>query len=152
MIHFAAHKAVGESVIHPLKYYNNNLKALHNVMLAMESQEIYTILFSSSAAVYGHPQIVPISEDCPTNRPFSSYGNSKKIGGGDFGRLGAVQWIPSAFLKVFYPIGAHPSGLIGELPQGIPNNLLPFITQVATGKLKRLQVLAMITIPRTVRR
>jgi UDP-glucose 4-epimerase len=140
VIHFAAHKAVGESVLHPLKYYNNNLKALLNVMLAMESQKISTILFSSSATVYGHPQIVPISEDCPTNRPFSSYGNSKKIGEEILEDWALSSGFRALSLRYFNPIGAHPSGRIGELPQGTPNNLLPFITQVATGKLKRLQV------------
>jgi len=140
-IHFAAHKAVGESIKEPLKYYKNNLFSLLNVLSAQKKNNINNLIFSSSATVYGAPETLPITENNETKRPFSSYGNTKKIAeeiledyvksNPDFSTIS---------LRYFNPIGAHKSGLIGELPQGIPNNLLPYITQTAAGQREKLLV------------
>ena len=141
VIHFAAHKAVGESVNKPLKYYRNNLFSLVNMLLAQQDYGINNFIFSSSATVYGNPKTLPITEENEIQRPFSSYGNTKKIAEEileDY--VNSNPDFSAISLRYFNPIGAHESGLIGELPQGIPNNLLPYITQTAVGKREQLLV------------
>jgi UDP-glucose 4-epimerase len=141
IIHFAAYKAVGESVIKPLEYYRNNLVSLINLLEAMKKSGISNMVFSSSCTVYGQPDKLPVNEDSPFRPAISPYGNTKQIGeeiirdttfsGGD---------IKAVSLRYFNPIGAHPSALIGELPRGVPENLVPFITQTAKGLRKELKV------------
>ena len=136
VIHFAAFKAVGESVSEPVKYYKNNLLSFLNVLEAAQAQGGGNVLFSSSATVYGEPDVVPVTEQTPRKDATSPYGNTKKMCEdilNDTVRAtnGAVKGI---LLRYFNPIGAHPSALIGELPRGVPNNLVPFITQTAIGK------------------
>ncbi|MFK8059673.1 MAG: UDP-glucose 4-epimerase GalE [Polaribacter sp.] len=141
IIHFAAHKAVGESVQHPLKYYQNNLTGLINLLVCAKKHNINNLIFSSSATVYGNPESLPISEKNKTQRPFSPYGNSKKIAEEiieDF--TNTSKGFSAISLRYFNPIGAHKSGLIGELPTGIPNNLMPYITQTAIGLREKLMV------------
>ena len=142
VIHFAAYKAVGESVAEPLKYYRNNLTSFLNVLEVAQERGGCNVLFSSSATVYGEPDHVPVTEDTPRKPATSPYGNTKtmcedilrdtvKASGG------AIKGI---LLRYFNPIGAHPSALIGELPRGVPNNLVPFITQTAIGKRECLSI------------
>lgn len=134
VIHFAAYKAVGESVEQPLRYYRNNLSSLINIAEQMEVHGIKNIVFSSSATVYGEPDELPVTEQSPTRRPQSPYGNTKKMAEEileDTAHTGVLQAIS---LRYFNPAGAHPSALIGELPIGQPNNLIPVITQAAIGK------------------
>lgn len=141
VIHFAAHKAVAESIQNPLMYYQNNLFSLINTLKAQENQGIKHHIFSSSATVYGNPSKVPISENVPTQRPFSPYGNTKKIAEEileDF--TNSQSDISVISLRYFNPIGAHESGQIGEFPTGIPNNLMPYITQTAAGVREKLMV------------
>jgi len=141
VIHFAAHKAVGESVQEPLKYYKNNIYSLLNSLEAQSKNGINNFIFSSSATVYGTPDILPITENNETQRPFSPYGNSKKIAEEILDDLTKANNNFSAIsLRYFNPIGAHPSGEIGELPNGIPNNLMPYITQTAAGVREKLMV------------
>lgn len=141
IIHFAAYKAVGESVQNPLKYYQNNLEGLMNILEATRKFSIQNFIFSSSATVYGIPDRVPISENSPTKRPFSAYGNTKKIGEEIIEDLvNSSEFFRAISLRYFNPIGAHDSGLIGEKPNGIPNNLLPYITQTAAGIRQELSV------------
>ncbi|WP_339337449.1 MULTISPECIES: UDP-glucose 4-epimerase GalE [unclassified Croceitalea] len=140
VIHFAAHKAVGESKSDPIKYYENNFKSLIHVLKGMQLNGISNIIFSSSATVYGLPEKLPIREDLPTQRPFSPYGNTKKVGEEILEDVIKCGWLRAISLRYFNPIGAHESGNIGELPQGTPNNLMPYITQTAIGKLEQLQV------------
>jgi UDP-glucose 4-epimerase len=140
VIHFAGDKAVGESVARPLKYYRNNLVGAISLMEAMERAGCETIVFSSSATVYGDPASVPISEDFPRSHT-NPYGHTKLV----IEDMLAAQQVarPSwkvAVLRYFNPVGAHPGGLIGEDPAGIPNNLMPYITQVALGQRPFLQV------------
>ena len=139
IIHFAGLKAVGESVAKPVEYYRNNLDATLTLLECMKEFDVRRIVFSSSATVYGVPK-VPISEDAPrwcTN----PYGWTKFMGEQILSDFAAANPEASVvLLRYFNPIGAHDSGLIGEDPQGIPNNLLPYINQVATGKLKKLRV------------
>ena len=140
VIHFAGLKAVGESVRKPLEYYRNNLDSTMNLLELMREFGVKNIVFSSSATVYGNPATVPITEDFPLSCT-NPYGQTKLM----------IEYILKdlykadasfniALLRYFNPIGAHPSGLIGEDPNGIPNNLVPYITQVAVGKLERLNV------------
>ncbi len=142
VIHFAAYKAVGESVAKPVMYYKNNLMSFLNVLEAAQNKGGCNVLFSSSATVYGEPEAVPVTEKTPRQPATSPYGNTKtmcedilrdtvKASGG------AVKGI---LLRYFNPIGAHPSALIGELPRGVPNNLVPFITQTAIGKRECLSI------------
>ncbi|SED13669.1 UDP-galactose 4-epimerase [Tenacibaculum sp. MAR_2009_124] len=141
IINFAAFKAVGESVEKPILYYKNNLYTLINSIEAQKKYGIKNFIFSSSATVYGNPNRLPITESFQTKRAFSPYGNSKKIAEEileDFSK--AYPEFKTISLRYFNPIGAHESGLIGELPNGIPNNLLPYVTQCAAGVLKELQV------------
>lgn len=141
VIHFAAHKAVGESVQDPLKYYQNNFFSLINTLMAQRENGIPNLIFSSSATVYGLPEKMPITEKFETQRPFSSYGNTKKVAEEILSDL--VRSNPDfsvICLRYFNPIGAHESGEIGEFPSGIPNNLMPYITQTAAGIREKLWV------------
>ncbi len=140
VIHFAAYKAVGESTEFPLKYYRNNLVSLMNLLEAMNSVQCRNLVFSSSCTVYGQPEELPVSENAPVQKAMSPYGNTKQISEEiitDVVHNGKTEAIS---LRYFNPIGAHPSALIGELPIGIPNNLVPFITQTAIGKRQQLKV------------
>jgi UDP-glucose 4-epimerase len=140
VIHLAGDKAVGESVAQPLKYYRNNVGGAISLLQAMQAAGCEVLVFSSSATVYGDPASVPIAEHFPRSHT-NPYGHTKLIIEDMLAALGAAQ--PSwkiAVLRYFNPVGAHASGLIGEDPSGIPNNLMPFITQVALGKREHLQV------------
>ena len=141
VIHFAAHKAVGESVEKPIMYYKNNLYSLLNTLEAQSVHGIKNFIFSSSATVYGTPNTLPITEKNETQRSFSPYGNTKKIAEeilDDFTKSNIE--FSAISLRYFNPIGAHESGEIGELPNGIPNNLMPYITQTAAGVRDKLMV------------
>lgn len=141
VIHFAAYKAVGESVAEPLKYYENNLVSLITLLKLMQKYSVQKLVFSSSCTVYGQAEKLPVDEGSPILPAFSPYGNTKQIGEEilqDVVSSGANLQVIS--LRYFNPIGAHPSGLIGELPRGIPNNLVPYITQTAIGKRAYLNV------------
>lgn len=140
VIHFAGLKAVGESVAKPLEYYENNVQGTLTLLQVMRRREIKNIVFSSSATVYGDPASVPIREDFPLSAT-NPYGRSKLIIEDILRDLAIAEpdW-HIALLRYFNPVGAHESGRIGEDPRGIPNNLLPYITQVATGKLPQLRV------------
>ncbi len=141
IIHFAASKAVGESVQMPLHYYKNNVMSLINLIEAMREEAVENIVFSSSCTVYGQPDVLPVTEETPRKAAESPYGNTKSICE-DILRDSAAAYkgINAIALRYFNPIGAHPSGLIGELPVGIPNNLVPFITQTAAGLREKLSV------------
>lgn len=141
VIHFAAYKAVGESVLEPLKYYNNNLRSFINVLEAMREFGRPNILFSSSATVYGESAELPVTENAPRLPSTSPYGNTKQICE-DIMRdsIAAYAGMKGIALRYFNPIGAHPSAHIGELPQGAPNNLVPYITQTAAGIRECLSV------------
>ena len=141
VIHFAAYKAVGESVAQPLKYYKNNLTSFLNVLEAAQEKGSF-VLFSSSATVYGEPDSVPVTEATPRKPATSPYGNTKTICE-DILRdtvKASEGKLKGILLRYFNPIGAHPSALIGELPRGVPNNLVPFITQTAIGKRECLSI------------
>ena len=141
IIHFAAFKAVGESALKPLTYYRNNLVSLINLLDQMVKHSIPNLVFSSSCTVYGQPDQLPVDENAPVKAALSPYGNTKQISEEIIRDTFSVN--PSSrgvSLRYFNPIGAHPSGLIGELPIGVPNNLVPFITQTAIGKRKLLKV------------
>jgi len=141
VIHFAAFKAVGESVEEPVLYYRNNLSSFLNVLEAARTHGGCNVLFSSSATVYGEPDELPVTERSPRQPATSPYGNTKQMCE-DFLRdaVRAYPGISGIALRYFNPIGAHPSALIGELPRGIPNNLVPFITQTAIGKRECLSI------------
>lgn len=141
VIHFAAYKAVGESMAEPLKYYQNNLVSFMNILSMMKEYGRPNILFSSSATVYGDAEHLPVTESTPRQQATSPYGNTKQIAE-DILRdcCRAYENIRGIALRYFNPIGAHPSSLIGELPRGVPNNLVPFITQTAAGIRKCLSV------------
>lgn len=141
VIHFAGLKAVGESVAIPLKYYNNNITGTIRLLEAMKEAGVKTIVFSSSATVYGNPHTVPIKEDFPVGGCTNPYGKTKYFIE-EILRDVAVSdpTFNISLLRYFNPVGAHESGLIGENPNGIPNNLMPYITQVAIGKLQYLRV------------
>lgn len=141
VIHFAALKAVGESVQKPLDYYQNNLYSLLNTLKSQNKVGIQNFIFSSSATVYGNPKTLPITENNEIQRPFSPYGNTKKIAEEILEDFTSANPVFSAIsLRYFNPIGAHESGEIGELPNGIPNNLMPYITQTAAGIREKLMV------------
>jgi UDP-glucose 4-epimerase len=140
IIHFAAFKAVGESVEQPLRYYRNNLGSLMNILEGMEEQGIKDIVFSSSCTVYGQPDILPVTEDAPIKAAASPYGNTKQISEEMITDVTRVRDVHCVLLRYFNPIGAHESALIGELPLGVPNNLMPYITQTAIGKRDFLRV------------
>ena len=140
VIHFAALKAVGESVEIPLRYYQNNVIGTLNLLKTMEEVEVKNFVFSSSATVYGDPHKVPITEDFPLSAT-NPYGRSKLMMEDILRDVGAARGnMNIVILRYFNPIGAHKSGQIGEDPNGIPNNLLPYVAQVAVGKLKELSV------------
>lgn len=141
VIHFAAFKAVGESVEEPLKYYRNNLLSFINVLEAARRQGGCNVLFSSSATVYGEPEELPVTEKSPRQPATSPYGDTKQMCE-DFLRdcVRAYPGVKGIALRYFNPIGAHPSALIGELPRGVPNNLVPFITQTAIGRRECLSI------------
>ena len=141
VIHFAGLKAVGESVAKPLEYYSNNLISTLYLLQAMRKHGVKNFVFSSSATVYGDPASVPIREDFPTGGTTNPYGTSKLFQEKMLMDICAADpTLNVALLRYFNPIGAHESGLIGEDPNGIPNNLVPYIAQVAVGKLKELHV------------
>ena len=141
VIHFAAFKAVGESVAEPLKYYRNNLLSFVNILDAAREKGGCNVLFSSSATVYGQTDQLPVTEQSPRQPAESPYGNTKTMCE-DILRdsVKAYAGVRGIALRYFNPIGAHPSALIGELPRGVPNNLVPFITQTAIGKRECLSV------------
>jgi UDP-glucose 4-epimerase len=142
IIHFAASKAVGESVEKPLLYYRNNLVSLINLLQLMPVHKIKHVVFSSSCTVYGQPDELPVTEKAPIQPALSPYGNTKQISEEII--RDTIHSNPDSYrsvvLRYFNPIGAHASGEIGELPLGVPNNLLPFVTQTAIGIRKQLQV------------
>lgn len=140
-IHFAAYKAVGESMAQPLMYYQNNLVSFMNIVEMMKEFGRPNILFSSSATVYGEAEHLPVTEKTPRQPATSPYGNTKQIAE-DILRdcCRAYEGVNGIALRYFNPVGAHPSALIGELPRGVPNNLVPFITQTAAGIRKELSV------------
>jgi len=141
VIHFAALKAVGESVEKPLLYYHNNMVGLINLLMSMQKYEVSKLVFSSSATVYGEPDSLPITEENTTKPAMSPYGNTKKIAEDIIRDLtNADKKFNAISLRYFNPIGAHASANIGELPNGIPNNLMPYITQTAIGLRKELMV------------
>lgn len=140
VIHFAAKKAVGESVQKPLLYYRNNLVSLMNVLEGMIVNNIPNIVFSSSCTVYGQPDELPVSETAPIKKAESPYGNTKQISEDIIYDTVKVTNVKAIALRYFNPIGAHESALIGELPLGVPDNLLPFITQTAIGIREKLRV------------
>ncbi|MDR1155251.1 MAG: UDP-glucose 4-epimerase GalE [Bacteroidales bacterium] len=141
VIHFAAYKAVGESVAQPLKYYSNNLGSLINLLELMQQHSIPNMVFSSSCTVYGQPEKQPVTEDAPVQAATSPYGNTKQIAEEIIrDTTTASDSMNCIALRYFNPIGAHPSALIGELPVGVPNNLVPFITQTAIGIREQLSV------------
>ncbi len=133
IIHFAAFKAVGESVELPLKYYRNNLVSLINILQGMIDNGIGDIVFSSSCTVYGQPESLPAREDTPIQKAASPYGNTKQISEEIITETSAGFNIHAILLRYFNPIGAHESAIIGELPLGVPNCLMPYITQTAIG-------------------
>ena len=146
-IHFAGLKAVGESVLKPWEYYDNNIGGTLVLVDVMRRHNCKNIIFSSSATVYGDPAVIPIPETCPKGRCTNPYGQTKSmleeiltdLHTADVKNSDANPW-NVVLLRYFNPIGAHESGLIGEAPNGIPNNLMPYITQVAVGKLDHLNV------------
>ncbi len=140
IIHFAAHKAVGESMEKPLKYYKNNVVGLINLLESSQENGVNNIIFSSSCTVYGQADELPISESAPIKKAESTYGKTKQMGEEileDFANIFKKNVIS---LRYFNPIGAHPSALIGELPKGIPNNLIPYVTQTAAGIREQLSI------------
>ena len=133
VIHFAAFKAVGESVAEPIKYYKNNLDSFLNILQAAKDHGTH-VLFSSSATVYGEPDVAPVTEQSPRKSATSPYGNTKQMCEDFLRDCVAAYGMHGIALRYFNPIGAHPSALIGELPRGIPNNLVPFIFNIGTGR------------------
>jgi len=139
VLHFAAFKSVGESVQHPLMYYRNNLDSLITLLEVMQVNKVTDLIFSSSCTVYGQPETIPVNETAPFRKAESPYGATKQM---------CERILEDSFsggfriisLRYFNPIGAHPSGLIGELPIGVPSNLVPYITQAAAGKREKLTV------------
>jgi len=141
IIHFAASKAVGESVENPLLYYENNLASLIYILKELSQKDEANLIFSSSCTVYGQADALPISENAPVKKAESPYGNTKQIGEEIIQDTCKVYpQLSAVSLRYFNPIGAHPSGEIGELPIGTPQNLIPFITQTAIGKREQLSV------------
>jgi len=140
VIHFAASKAVGESVGNPLLYYENNLNTLIYLLQELQQQPEANFIFSSSCTVYGQAEKMPITEDASIQPAMSPYGNTKQIGEEIITDTAKVTNINAILLRYFNPIGAHPSAEIGELPLGVPQNLVPFITQTGLGLRKELSV------------
>ncbi|WP_281323680.1 UDP-glucose 4-epimerase GalE [Flavobacterium sp. IMCC34518] len=140
VIHFAASKAVGESVGNPLLYYENNIASLIFLLQELSKQDKANFIFSSSCTVYGQAEEMPITEDAPVQQPMSPYGNTKKIGEEIINDVAKATNINAILLRYFNPIGSHPSAEIGELPIGVPQNLVPFITQTGFGLREELAV------------
>ncbi len=141
VVHFAAYKAVGESVQNPLMYYKNNLFSLVNVLAEMQNNKISNLIFSSSCTVYGDPEELPVTEKSPIQKANSPYGNTKQIAEEIIlDTIKSDKILKAIALRYFNPIGAHKSALIGELPIGVPNNLVPYITQTVVGKREQLSV------------
>ena len=140
IIHFAALKAVGDSVKRPLEYYRNNIFSLINLLQIMQKYDIKNFVFSSSCTVYGQPETLPVKETTPRKDAESPYGNTKKIAEDILFDEVEASGLHCIALRYFNPIGAHPSAIIGELPLGVPDNLLPYITQTAIGKREKLSV------------
>jgi len=141
VIHFAALKSVNESVAEPLKYYQNNLGSLINLLSNMISLKLYYLVFSSSCTIYGQPDKLPVNEEAPKKTPLSPYGNTKQIAEEIIlDTINSSDFLNAISLRYFNPIGSHPSSLIGELPLGIPNNLVPYVTQTAAGIRQQLKV------------
>ena len=141
LIHFAASKAVGESVEKPLLYYRNNLVSLMNILECQIKYDVPNIVFSSSCTVYGQPDVLPVNEQTPRKDAESPYGNTKRVNEDILkDSIVANPQIKGIALRYFNPIGAHPSALIGELPMGVPQNLVPFVTQTAAGLRSELKV------------
>lgn len=140
IIHFAASKAVGESVENPLLYYENNVTTLIHLLQECKVHGISNFIFSSSCTVYGEPDSLPIDEEAPIKKAISPYGNTKQISEEIISDVCNVSNLNAIALRYFNPVGAHPSGLIGELPVGIPQNLVPYITQTAAGVRKELSI------------
>uniref|UniRef100_UPI00404A257D UDP-glucose 4-epimerase GalE n=1 Tax=Flavobacterium sp. TaxID=239 RepID=UPI00404A257D len=140
LIHFAASKAVGESVVNPLLYYENNINALVYVLQELTKLPQANLIFSSSCTVYGQAESMPITENASVQPAMSPYGNTKQIGEEIITDVAKVTNVNAILLRYFNPIGAHPTAEIGELPLGVPQNLVPFITQTALGIRKELSV------------
>ncbi|NVJ87983.1 MAG: UDP-glucose 4-epimerase GalE [Flavobacteriaceae bacterium] len=140
IIHFAAFKAVGESMENPLDYYENNLSSLVYILQEIRDRKLDNFIFSSSATVYGEADSLPLTEDAPVKKAESVYGNTKKIGEEIIRDASAAHGINTIALRYFNPIGAHESAKIGELPLGVPANLIPFVTQTAAGIREQLSV------------
>jgi len=140
VIHFAASKSVGDSIGDPIAYYRNNVAALIGLLEIMQTHEVKNIIFSSSCTVYGQPDVLPVTESLPFGKATSPYGKTKQIGEEILRDASATGTIHVISLRYFNPIGAHQSGLIGELPNGVPSNLVPFITQTAAGLREKLSV------------
>ncbi len=141
IVHFAASKSVGESVEKPLTYYRNNLVSLINILEEMQQRSLSNLVFSSSCTVYGQPDKLPVTESAPVKKASSPYGNTKKISEDIIEDcITANPSLKSVSLRYFNPIGAHPTAFIGELPSGVPDNLVPFITQTAAGLRSQLKV------------
>ena len=141
VIHFAGLKAVGESQQEPLKYFENNISGSISLVKAMERAQVFKLVFSSSATVYDEANVSPLNEDMPTGMPTNNYGYTKLIVEQLLQKLSIAdtRW-SIALLRYFNPVGAHKSGQIGEDPQGIPNNLMPYVTQVAVGRREKLSI------------
>ncbi|MFT6717585.1 MAG: UDP-glucose 4-epimerase [Saprospiraceae bacterium] len=140
VIHFAAHKSVGESVKDPLEYYRNNVGGLVSVLEVCKKFKVINFIFSSSCTVYGQPKEIKIDEDTKIAKAMSPYGNTKIIGEEIIQDFAKGNDIKSVLLRYFNPIGSHDSGLLGDEPKGIPNNLIPYLTKAVDGELKNLQV------------
>jgi UDP-glucose 4-epimerase len=141
VIHFAAYKAVGESVAEPLKYYENNMFGLINLLKCVQEFDTPYFVFSSSCTVYGNPDSIPVTELSPTKKAESPYGATKQMGEeivADYHKIDGIR--AAILLRYFNPVGAHPSGFLGETPVGRPQNLVPAITQTAVGKLPKMMV------------
>ncbi|MDR2221133.1 MAG: UDP-glucose 4-epimerase GalE [Flavobacteriaceae bacterium] len=140
VIHFAAYKSVGESQQIPLDYYENNLYSLINLLQEMKKQNVSNFIFSSSCTVYGQADNMPIDEKTPLKTPESSYGKTKQMGEDIIRDFVLSHQKKATLLRYFNPVGAHPSALLGEMPRGIPNNLIPYVVQTAAGVLERLNI------------
>jgi UDP-glucose 4-epimerase len=140
VIHFAAYKAVGESVLNPLMYFENNLFGLVNLLKCVQEFKVPYFVFSSSCTVYGNPDTIPVTESSPVKKAESPYGVTKQMGEAILENFSAQNPTTTILLRYFNPVGAHPSGHIGELPVGKPQNLVPVITQTAIGKMPKVTV------------
>ena len=140
VIHFAAYKAVGESVENPLLYFDNNIVSLINVVKCCDIFSVSNFVFSSSCTVYGNPDVSPVTENTPLKKATSPYGYTKQVGEEIVDQSAGTGVFNATLLRYFNPVGAHPKGNIGELPIGKPANLVPAITQTAIGKLSQMQV------------